>query len=484
MRIAFIVSAYRTVLFHAVGRRLEEAGHEVFWLSPNRRWARWLVAQGVLADRVFDLTEHASEWRGTAALTPEDIAELRDLERACGWNVNDVILMCDLLKRRPRDYALRYLAVAARRVRGFLTRRAIDFVSGEQTWAFELVAGQVCDQLGVTFLRPFYLRIPEDRFVFFLGRTEEHVLTIRPANDEDRASGRRLLKEFREGRQFAYMSFDSLIAARPQWKRVKIILKHLLDLWHDPFDETSLHPIPLVGKHLAMILRDRRNRRLGVFEPATLPPRRPFIFLTLHLEPEMTIDVLGNPLNNQVELVRALARRLPVTHDLWVKEHRIALSKRRRQFYDELARIPGVRLVDPFARSLEVMRHAELVLAITGTATYEAALLGIPSATMAPTIFGPVLAAAHFNPFVDSLDELLEGVRGSPTKTDEALIEYLAWAHAQSWPGYVTDTFWDPDCMAADNVANVAEAFSVAMTLGTKTRAEAGRVATAARCPS
>ena len=69
MRIAFIVSAYRTILFHAVGQRLERAGHEVYWLSPNKRWARWLGAHGHPAERVFDLTEHAPEWRDTTAPT-------------------------------------------------------------------------------------------------------------------------------------------------------------------------------------------------------------------------------------------------------------------------------------------------------------------------------------------------------------------------------------------------------------------------------
>jgi hypothetical protein len=466
MRIAFVVSAYRTVLFHAVGQRLEQAGHEVYWLSPNRRWARWLVAHGHPAERVFDLTEHAPEWRDTTAPTTEDFAELRELETACGWNAYDVIQMCDLLKRHPTPYALRYLAVCARRLREFFGRHAIDFVSGELTWAFELVAGQVCEQMGVSFLRPFYLRIPEDRFVFFPGRYEKDALFFREPGEEDREYARRLLKGFREGQKFAYMSFASLIVVRPKWDRVKLLARHFWDLWGDPFDETSLRPLPLLGKHLAMVVRNWRNRRLRIFEPVTLPPARPFVFVTLHLEPEMTIDVMGNPLTNQVELVRAMARKLPVTHELWVKEHRVAMAKRSKQFYQELAAIPGVRLIDPFVSSLDVMRHADLVVAVTGTATYEAALFGVPSMTMAPTVFSPVLVTDHFNPFTDSLGDVLERVRGKPPRTDEELIEFLAWAHAQSWPGYASDAFWDPACMRDENLAKLSDAFCAAMSLG------------------
>jgi hypothetical protein len=463
MRIAFIVSAYRTELFHAIGRRLEKAGHEVYWLSPNRRWVDWLVAHGLPRERAFDLTAHAREWRGSPAPTPEDLAELRQLERACGWNVYDVILMCDLLKRRPWPYAVRYLAVCARRLREFLTQQRIDCVSGEQTWAFELAAGQVCEALGVPFLRPFLARIPEDRFVFFPGRLEKDFLFFREPGEEDRAYARRLLDGFRSGRKFAYMSFDSIITVRPQWQRVKLVLRHLWDLWGDPFDETSLRPLPLLGKHLAMVLRNWRNRRLRIFEPVRLPPPRPFVFHTLHLQPEMTIDVLGNPFTNQVELIRAMARKLPVTHELWVKEHRVAMSKRPKAFYREVADIPGVRLIDPFVISLDVMRHADLVVAVTGTATCEAALLGVPSVTMGPTVFSPVLVSDHFNPFTDSLGDVLEGVRGRPPKTDEELIAFFAWVHAQSWPGYVSDSFWDPGCMRDENVDNIAQAFDAAM---------------------
>jgi hypothetical protein len=466
MRIAFIVSAYRTILFHGVGQRLEKAGHEVYWLSPNRRWARWLAAHGHPPERTFDVTEFGREWRDAPVPTAEDVAELRQLEVASGCNAYDVIQMCDLLRHRPRDYAVRYLAVCARRLREFLSRHAIDFVSGELTWAFELVVGQVCDQLGIPFLRPFYLRIPEDRFVFFPGRCEKDALFFREPGEEDRDYARRLLKGFREGQKFAYMSFNSLIVPVTRWDRVRLILKHLWDVQWDPYDETTLRPLPLLGKHLAMVLRNWRNRRLRVFEPVKLPPQRPFVFVTLHLEPEMTINVMGNPFTNQVELVRAMARRLPVTHDLWVKEHRVALAKRPREVYTELAAIPGVRLIDPFVSSLTVMRHADLVVAVTGTATYEAALLGVPSMTMAPTVFGPVLVSDHFNPFTDSLGDVLDRVRGKPPRTDEELLEFLAWAHAQSWPGSDIDPLWNPASVGEENLERLTAAFCAALARG------------------
>jgi hypothetical protein len=477
MRLAFILSAYRTIFFHAVSQRLEQAGHEIYWLSPNRRWARWLYDHGVAPERVFDLTVHGAEWRKTTAATDADRAELLGLERASGYTAHDIILMDDLLKRRRTSNALRYLAVCARRVRDFLRQRKVEAVSGELTWAFELLTGQVCRQLGLPFWRPMFVRIPEDRFAFFTSRYEKDPVLFRDPSQQDREQARQLLERFRQGPKFAYMGYTSLIILRGKWERLKLIFRHLKDLWGDPLDETSLRPFALVRKHLAMVLRNWRNRCLRCFERVVLPPPRPFVFYPLHLEPEMTIDVMGNPFCNQAELIRAMARTLPASHELWVKEHRIAMSKRPKSFYDEVRAIPGVRLVDPFASALGIMRHADLIVSITGTATYEAALMGRPALTMAPTVFSPVLYTDRFNPFTDSLGRILDEVAGRPVRSDEELIDFLAWLHAQSWPGVVGDALWDPGSMRPENLERVAEAFVAVMAQASKGQQERDGVA-------
>ena len=86
MRVAFVITAYRTIYFHALAGHLERAGHEVFWLSPNRRWARWLIDHGVPPARVFDATVHAREWAAGVDLSAAEREALGELERASGAN--------------------------------------------------------------------------------------------------------------------------------------------------------------------------------------------------------------------------------------------------------------------------------------------------------------------------------------------------------------------------------------------------------------
>src|SRR5690348_15512541 len=128
MRIAFIPSAYRTLVAHELAIRLERAGHTVFWICPNRRWTRWLVDRGVPEAKVLDITRHADEWLHTGA-TDADRAELNQLERKSRWYIYDIITSDHLIARRSTDYAIRYLAVCARHIRKFIEDNAINMVS-------------------------------------------------------------------------------------------------------------------------------------------------------------------------------------------------------------------------------------------------------------------------------------------------------------------------------------------------------------------
>ena len=64
-----------------------------------------------------------------------------------------------------------------------------------------------------------------------------------------------------------------------------------------------------------------------------------------------------------------------------MKEHSVALNTRPRAFYRELRRIPAVRLISPFADNFKLISGADLVVTVTGTAAYEASLLGQPAAS-------------------------------------------------------------------------------------------------------
>jgi hypothetical protein len=459
MRIAFIPSAYRTPFALELAVRLERAGDTVFWISPNRRWSRWLLERGVPAAKVLDITAYAEEWTRATGDTNAARSELNQIERKSRWRIYDLIASDHLLARRDTDYAIRYLAVCARRMREFLRANAIQMVSGELTWAFEQIAGQVCIELDLPFARPVDIRIPNDRTAFFSSRFETDLIELRATTDDDRKAAQEFLKSYRERPRkpgYAHINFSTLQA---NTDRIKLLARHVADLVGDPYDETSRRPPGLILNQSEQALRTFVRSRFAPFEMPDPEPKRPFVLMALHLQPEVTIDVMASPFCNQIENAQALARTLPVTHDLYVKEHGVALGRRAPGAYEALLAIPGVRLIDPRANTFALIQQAALVVTATGTVAYEASLLRRPAVTMGPTVFSPIVVSDHFNPFTDSVGDLLDRLAESPPRSDDEVVSFLAWLLAQTFDGVVGDSLWLPYTMEPDYIDKVADGF-------------------------
>lgn len=459
MRLAFIPSAYRTPFAHLLAQRLERAGHEVFWICPNRRWTRWLVDRGVPSAKILDITVHAEEWTSESIDSSSARAELHQIERKSRWRIYDLISSDALLLRRDTDYAIRYLAACARHMRRFIQANALNMVSGELTWAFEQIAGQVCIDLDIPFIRPVDIRIPNDRTAFFTSRFETGIVELRPVTSADVTTAREFLTTYRNRPRkpgYANINFSTLQANSG---RIRLLAQHVVDLVGDPYDETSRRPQSLILNQSEQALRGYFSAKFAPFEMPDAEPKRPFVLMALHLQPEVTIDVMASPFCNQIENAQAIARTLPVTHDLYVKEHMVALPRRAPGAYDQLLKIPGVRLIDPRANTFALIQKADLVVTATGTVAYEASLLRRPAVTMGPTVFSPIVVNDHFNPYTDSVGDLLDRLANEEPRSDDEVVQFLAWLLAQTFAGVVGDSLWLPYTMEPAYVDTVAEGF-------------------------
>jgi hypothetical protein len=182
----------------------------------------------------------------------------------------------------------------------------------------------------------------------------------------------------------------------------------------------------------------------------------------LHKQPESSVDVIGSPFTNQYEVIRALTRLLPFGWEIWVKEHPNAIGDRSLQDYRDLKRLPGLRLIDPFADTHGLLLRAGLTVSISGTACLEAGLLGKPAITIAEMYFDGVLLRNGFNPYQATHGDfarIVEEAAGMAAKPPDSHIEdYLAWNVAQSFPGLISDPATLPSVTGQDNVNSVADA--------------------------
>ena len=116
-------------------------------------------------------------------------------------------------------------------------------------------------------------------------------------------------------------------------------------------------------------------------------PGEDYAFYALHYEPEMATLLLSPFYFDQLELIRYLARSLPLYFKLYVKEHPAMRGKRPRKFYKEMLKIPNVRLIDQEIKSFDLIKNAKLVATISGTVGWEATLLEKPVITFGDVFF-------------------------------------------------------------------------------------------------
>jgi hypothetical protein len=195
----------------------------------------------------------------------------------------------------------------------------------------------------------------------------------------------------------------------------------------------AVHWFQRVRKPLRLRRMDRALRRRYATSE-TLRHLR-YAFFPLHKEPEVTLLVYGRPFLNQIEVVRHIARSLPVGMKLVVKEHPAAIGYRPLGYYLKLLAIPNVVLAAPELTSREVLDRAQLVAIIGGSVGLEAAMLGrpviafgrVPFSCLPETMFR---TAGAPDALAEEIRVLLDGYRHD----EEAILAYVAAVVASSVP--------------------------------------------------
>lgn len=147
-----------------------------------------------------------------------------------------------------------------------------------------------------------------------------------------------------------------------------------------------------------------------------------YSYFPLHVEPEVAIQVWAPYYDNQIEICRAIAKALPVGQKLYVKEHPNMLYERPASYYKKLLRIPNLKLIDPFVGSQKVVKHAQAVFTITGTAGMEAYFMGKPVLTFGSVMYNAVpsirkIGKLHDLPF--DVKDMLENYKFDRKEAEE-----------------------------------------------------------------
>ena len=126
----------------------------------------------------------------------------------------------------------------------------------------------------------------------------------------------------------------------------------------------------------------RAAREFDIDELEALPKR--FIYYPLQVTPEASINTPAPYYVDQLRAIDALRLAMPPDCALVVKEHWAGIGFRSLDFVRRLRRLPGLLVAKYTINSREIIRRASLTCAVTGTATFEAFLLGRPALALGP----------------------------------------------------------------------------------------------------
>jgi len=355
-----------------------------------------------------------------------DLSFLASLEKECGnlWtfiNVDRVIRFGQLVREYPHDTSpytyeemLRIIQVYGKALSAFLNTERPEVIIAYQPGSLGTLL--LCALAKSRGIRILYIVPPVTRNRICVSERYDRLTGVEegirqsmekpPSEIPGFQDAGKFLDEFRK-RPAPYSTVYSYLVRHGKWKQLDFLLPQKLVRTigyavkmsfafvrdgEKREDYTTIHPWWYILDHVSRKLRNM----FGVDDLYdAYEPMASFAFFPLHFEPELSILLLAPFDTDQLAIIRRVARSLPVGMLLYVKEHPQMTPFRPRSFYREVKKIPNVRLLRPEIPSFEIVRNSSLVTVITGSAGWEATLLGKPVITFGEVFYNALSSVAR-----------------------------------------------------------------------------------------
>ncbi len=182
-------------------------------------------------------------------------------------------------------------------------------------------------------------------------------------------------------------------------------------------------------------LNTKRNAKQADIGNLTELPRK-FLFYPLHSTPEASINTPAPYYVDQFRAIDAIRMAMPSDCVLVVKDHWSFVMTRPTRFLKQIMRLPGVLVADYRLKAFDLMPRAAATVTVTGTAGFEAFLLGYPALALGRGLVADCLDG------VTREGEIARHLReriGKPVPTQN-VIERVARLMSARYPFYFSST--------------------------------------------
>lgn len=200
-------------------------------------------------------------------------------------------------------------------------------------------------------------------------------------------------------------------------KRLKIAFKYisLIRNNQESFAYKGRTLGKVIKKNISFFLRT--NRRKSFLENHSIQEvdfNSSYIYFPLHLEPERILSIGAPYYENQLEVIKQIAKSIPVDFKLYVKDHPEISNYGYRsiQYYKQILEFPNVELISPSVSNEQLIKNSKLIITIAGTTGLEAAFFEKPVITLTDVVYSILPNVTR----LQNIEQLPNIIRNSLTK--------------------------------------------------------------------
>jgi len=171
-----------------------------------------------------------------------------------------------------------------------------------------------------------------------------------------------------------------------------------------------------------------------------------FIYVPLHYQPECNTSPMGGAFVSQILMIKTLSAALPEGWRIYVKEHPVQwmafglnyTDSRYPDYYKEIARVKNVHLIPVETDTYYLVKQAQAVATVTGTAGWEAVLRGKPALIFGCAWYNDCPGVWQINDVL-TCRQALEKISGGSLPDRQTTINYLKCFESSSVSSFVND---------------------------------------------
>lgn len=354
MKLLFIENRYATLLWEKVALRLQNHGHEIYWLVQNPLFSP-------KTGRIFIIPfPNRSEKRKN-----DSYEWLRMLDRGVRWFGGN------------GDHWGYY----GKKIEEIISTINPKIIFGEPTEFHELIAIEVAKKLNITYIHPSSCRYPPNRFSFYLYDSLEPIFGSNEKLPEIEIND--LLERIARRQTIpSYMNKPNTSIFIKKINIFRSLCKVALG-WLK--GEKYITPSPV--KKLFLNFQHKRNYlkwekiAVGAIEINNL--KKPFVLFPLQMQPEANLDVWGAPWSDQADLVRRLSISLQKINVLLVvKPNPKSKYELNEKLLNAISEGSNIVPVSHHLNMSGLLPSSALVVTVTGTVLMECVFTNKPVAAI------------------------------------------------------------------------------------------------------